>query len=381
MFLLYACYQPLRFSIEDPERQARYAAVFAIVAGAFVPLNFLAVRLAQSLAHPRVLERDRRQPARARCALTFLVALLGDGAAVRDAVEVRAGVQARRDAAARAPAPAGRRRRPLAPPAALGGAAAALMPALPLDEAGKYVAAAYLVFLALILIYVAIMARRLVADRARGRRADELADAPGAEARPPTRARGGRRDERAARARRLAQDRAARAARADRADRRAAPSALLAELRAEPAIHEAVVVSTCNRTELYLVAATRWRRRPWSLGKLARRAGMRPTELLEGVYSRAQLRRRAPPLPRRQRAGLDGRRRGRGPGPGQARLRARARRPHDRAADQQAVPRGARRPASACARRPRSARAAQSVASVAVELAQDALGELATATC
>jgi len=34
-------------------------------------------------------------------------------------------------------------------------------PALPLDEAGKYVAAAYLVFLALILIYVAIMASRL----------------------------------------------------------------------------------------------------------------------------------------------------------------------------------------------------------------------------
>jgi predicted S18 family serine protease len=35
------------------------------------------------------------------------------------------------------------------------------MPALPLDEAGKYVAAAYLVFLALILVYVTIMAIRL----------------------------------------------------------------------------------------------------------------------------------------------------------------------------------------------------------------------------
>ena len=35
------------------------------------------------------------------------------------------------------------------------------MPALPLDEAGKYVAAAYLVFLALLLIYVSIMATRL----------------------------------------------------------------------------------------------------------------------------------------------------------------------------------------------------------------------------
>jgi hypothetical protein len=36
------------------------------------------------------------------------------------------------------------------------------MPALPLHEAGPYVAAAYLVFLALILIYVAIMAVKLV---------------------------------------------------------------------------------------------------------------------------------------------------------------------------------------------------------------------------
>ena len=35
------------------------------------------------------------------------------------------------------------------------------MPALPLDEAGKYVAGAYGVFVALILIYVSIMGARL----------------------------------------------------------------------------------------------------------------------------------------------------------------------------------------------------------------------------
>jgi hypothetical protein len=35
------------------------------------------------------------------------------------------------------------------------------MPALPLDDAGPYVAAAYLVFLALILVYVAIMAAKI----------------------------------------------------------------------------------------------------------------------------------------------------------------------------------------------------------------------------
>jgi CcmD family protein len=35
------------------------------------------------------------------------------------------------------------------------------MPALPLNEAGKYVAAAYMVVFAIVLIYVAIMAVRL----------------------------------------------------------------------------------------------------------------------------------------------------------------------------------------------------------------------------
>jgi hypothetical protein len=35
------------------------------------------------------------------------------------------------------------------------------MPALPLDEAGKYVAGAYVVFLTLIVIYVAIIAAKI----------------------------------------------------------------------------------------------------------------------------------------------------------------------------------------------------------------------------
>jgi hypothetical protein len=37
----------------------------------------------------------------------------------------------------------------------------AATPALPLDEAGKYVAGAYVVFLAMIVVYVAIMAAKL----------------------------------------------------------------------------------------------------------------------------------------------------------------------------------------------------------------------------
>jgi heme exporter protein C len=76
VFLLYCCYQPLRFAISDPERQARYAAVFAIAAGAFVPINFVAVRMAVQQVHPRVLSETGGQlPGDMR--LTFLVALLG----------------------------------------------------------------------------------------------------------------------------------------------------------------------------------------------------------------------------------------------------------------------------------------------------------------
>jgi heme exporter protein C len=76
VFLLYCCYQPLRFSIEDPEKQARYASVFAITAGAFVPINFMAVRLATAHIHPRVLSKTGGSlPGEMR--LTFLVSLLG----------------------------------------------------------------------------------------------------------------------------------------------------------------------------------------------------------------------------------------------------------------------------------------------------------------
>jgi heme exporter protein C len=74
VFLLYATYQPLRFAIEDPERQARYASVFAITAGAFVPLNFIAVRLSSAYLHPRVLGSASNLPP--QMALTFVVSLL-----------------------------------------------------------------------------------------------------------------------------------------------------------------------------------------------------------------------------------------------------------------------------------------------------------------
>ncbi len=60
---------------------------------------------------------------------------------------------------------------------------------------------------------------------------------------------------------------------------------LLRELTEHPAIDEAVVVSTCNRTELYLVVGNPVEGESAALALLARRADMRPSELLDGMYS------------------------------------------------------------------------------------------------
>jgi heme exporter protein C len=75
VFLLYATYYPLRYSIEDRDRQARYSSVFAITAGAFVPLNFLAVRLAQPYIHPRTFSSSGGLPD--AMLFAFLVCLVG----------------------------------------------------------------------------------------------------------------------------------------------------------------------------------------------------------------------------------------------------------------------------------------------------------------
>ena len=78
VFLMYATYYPFRYAIEDRERQARYASVFAITAGAFVPLNFMAVRMAQSLVHPRTFgTANGGLPG--EMMLTFLVSLVAIG--------------------------------------------------------------------------------------------------------------------------------------------------------------------------------------------------------------------------------------------------------------------------------------------------------------
>ena len=57
------------------------------------------------------------------------------------------------------------------------------------------------------------------------------------------------------------------------------------DLRGAAEIHEAVAISTCNRTELYLVVGDPVEAESSVLGMLASQAGIRPTELAASIYS------------------------------------------------------------------------------------------------
>jgi glutamyl-tRNA reductase len=62
-------------------------------------------------------------------------------------------------------------------------------------------------------------------------------------------------------------------------------ASILHELTAHEAIYETVAISTCNRTELYLVAADPVEAENETLSILSRQAGIRPTELVGSIYS------------------------------------------------------------------------------------------------
>ena len=63
----------------------------------------------------------------------------------------------------------------------------------------------------------------------------------------------------------------------------------LAELTTAEGIHEAAAISTCNRTELYLVVSEPVEAESTALGVLTRQAEIRPTELLGHLYSMRSL--------------------------------------------------------------------------------------------
>jgi glutamyl-tRNA reductase len=59
----------------------------------------------------------------------------------------------------------------------------------------------------------------------------------------------------------------------------------LHELTATDVVHEAAAISTCNRTELYLIVSDPVEAESTALGILTRQADIRPTELLAHLYS------------------------------------------------------------------------------------------------
>jgi glutamyl-tRNA reductase len=64
-----------------------------------------------------------------------------------------------------------------------------------------------------------------------------------------------------------------------------AATEFLQEIGTLPEVHEAVVISTCNRTELTLVVGDPVSAESGALAMLAQRAHVRPTELAERIYS------------------------------------------------------------------------------------------------
>ena len=130
----------------------------------------------------------------------------------------------------------------------------------------------------------------------------------------------------------------------------------LSLLTSTPAVNEAVIVSTCNRTEIYAVTASEFdgpERRHRLHRRLPRPRPPRAGPLPLHLGGRGG---RPPPLPRRGVARLDGAGRGADPRAGEGGLRALLRQRRAASASSTSCSARASRSASACAPRPRSAR-------------------------
>ena len=53
--LVYAAYMMLRQGIDDPDKRARFGAIYAIVAFISVPLTFMSIRVVDRTIHPTVI--------------------------------------------------------------------------------------------------------------------------------------------------------------------------------------------------------------------------------------------------------------------------------------------------------------------------------------
>ena len=76
LFLFYAAYFMLRFSLPDGPGRARISAVYALFGVVLIPISFLAIRLAENLIHPTVFTRDGPQMS-GDMFFTFCVCLAG----------------------------------------------------------------------------------------------------------------------------------------------------------------------------------------------------------------------------------------------------------------------------------------------------------------
>jgi heme exporter protein C len=76
LFLFYAAYFMLRFSLPDGPGRARISAVYALFGVVLIPISFLAIRLAENFIHPVVFTRDGPQMS-GDMFLTFCVCLAG----------------------------------------------------------------------------------------------------------------------------------------------------------------------------------------------------------------------------------------------------------------------------------------------------------------
>jgi heme exporter protein C len=76
LFLFYAAYFMLRFSVDPGPARANLSAVYALFGVALIPVSFLAIRLAEDFVHPVVFKRSGPDMTGSMF-LTFCVALAG----------------------------------------------------------------------------------------------------------------------------------------------------------------------------------------------------------------------------------------------------------------------------------------------------------------
>jgi heme exporter protein C len=77
LFLFYAAYFMLRFSVDSGPRRANISAVYALFGVALIPISFLAIRLAEDLVHPVVFTHDAQDNLTASQFTTFGVCFAG----------------------------------------------------------------------------------------------------------------------------------------------------------------------------------------------------------------------------------------------------------------------------------------------------------------